>query len=282
MSSARSIVITGASGGIGKPLARRLSDSNCQLLLIDPNFDRDFMSEMTKKGHYCFVGSAEPTRKLLKEIGNWAPRGVDGLVCLASVGPFVGKFRDILAVNYLYPYQLIEKLQSEFSDESSVVLTGSTAAYRSGFQPVLAHLKSANHSWEVMDCCGVILNNMNSHAIYSLSKKCLLDRFVEECSALAHKTRLNLVVLGVTETSAVRQLFHEDPQLSSRFLAEIPRGKFNDVSEVVEVVRWLLSRDSSGVRCSQIHVDGGWSAARAGVATSVRDVAPSSEGIYGN
>lgn len=75
-----------------------------------------------------------------------------------------------------------------------------------------------------------------------------------------HGIRVNAVLPGITRTPMIARL-SEDPQLSvvfDRLRSRHSMGRFGEPSEIGESVKWLLSDDASFINGAAIAVDGGY------------------------
>lgn len=71
-----------------------------------------------------------------------------------------------------------------------------------------------------------------------------------------HGIRVNAIAPGPTETKT-RAAFHADPEQRARTLGRVPLGRYGEVSDVANAVRYLASSESGFVTGHVLVVDGG-------------------------
>lgn len=243
------VILTGSSGGLGTALVRALRVDGAQVIGIDivpPNgpfpdvfVEGDVRDEMTIQ------------RAIARAATNtWC------FVPCAAIGVFgEAPPSDVVAVNYSAAIANVRTVATTLSSAGSAVLIGSVAAARHDF----ARSWSVTENLQLMSRGG----SLTHETAYGLSKWALARAAPRLAAALApQRTRVNLAVLGPTETPAAARLRLEQPIWWTQLLAETPSGRMNTTEDVVAAVTFLLSPLASRITGSTICIDGGWTACR--------------------
>jgi 3-oxoacyl-[acyl-carrier protein] reductase len=73
-----------------------------------------------------------------------------------------------------------------------------------------------------------------------------------------HNILVNNVCPGYTATARLRGLIEQDPEIASKWLAQIPLGRFATPEEVADLVVFLASERAGYISGASIAVDGGF------------------------
>ena len=238
------ILITGASRGIGKEIARQLAHQKCHLVLnyrsnleamesfkndllelgasnVDLlNFDlSDLETAKNKINDYC------KNNKPIEGLVNNAGISKDSLILRNKIEDT----KSILDINLTAPIALMSILSRYFLkvDHPSVV--------------------------NVSSVVGLMGNPSQTN--YSASKAGLIGATKSFAKELASKNvRCNAICPGFIETEMTDTLSNE---AKSKYHESIPLGRFGKASEVAELVSFLLSRSSSYITGETFKIDGG-------------------------
>jgi 3-oxoacyl-[acyl-carrier protein] reductase len=235
----RTLVLTGATGGIGRAVARRFADSGANLFLID--LDADALADLSR----AVGGDGARVRTLALDVSDpsaadtaarhvaQAYGGVDFLVPSAGIylaEPFAGmtdaQWRRTLAVNLDGVFYLTRRLLPLLREGSAIVNLSSMAAHRGAFY--------------------------NAH--YSASKGALLSFTRSIARELAPRTRVNAVSPGVIETPMTAELLKTRAEESRQgsILKRLGRAE-----EVAAAIAFLCSDDAAFITAEVLHVNGG-------------------------
>ncbi|XP_011505480.1 PREDICTED: L-xylulose reductase-like [Ceratosolen solmsi marchali] len=232
------VLVTGASRGIGKNLALRLSKYNATVIALSKT--KKYLDILTKQEPniqtICVdLRNWQETRQAIKNI-----LPIDllvnnaGVACLnpfLSVTPedcdltFDVNIKSIINVSQVVVENMIERKVA-----GSIVNVSSQAS-----------------------CCA-----LNDHAVYSASKGAV--DILTKTMALelgSHKIRVNTVNPTVTMTD-MGKLGWSDETKAQQMLNKIPLGRFAEVDEVTDAIIFLLSNHSSMITGANIPVDGGF------------------------
>jgi NAD(P)-dependent dehydrogenase (short-subunit alcohol dehydrogenase family) len=234
----KSIVVTGASSGIGAATARLLAECGAQVLAVSrtvsaASFDgvagvRTFAADLADAASVPAI-IAEATRD---------GRQIDGIVNAAghfsntALADATVEELDLLwQVHVRTPYLLTQAALPHLSDGSSLVFVSSTVA-RVGFAPFAAYTAVKG-------------------AIDSLSRSLAIE--------LAPRTRVNTIMPGFTQTTMMTTQYETAPALEEAIVVRTPTGMIGGPEYAANVIALLCSDDSAYTTASAIVVDGGWS-----------------------
>jgi 3-oxoacyl-[acyl-carrier protein] reductase len=237
--SGRTLVLTGASGGIGRAIARRFYEAGAGLFLMD--LRQDSLDELARE----FAGGSGAVHTLALDVSDPAAAdeaaarirdtfgGVDFLVPAAGIylaEPFKDmtdeQWRRTLAVNLDGVFYLTRRLAPLLKEGSAIVNLSSMAAHRGAFY--------------------------NAH--YSASKGALLSFTRSIARELAPRTRVNAVSPGIIETPMTIELLKTRAE-ESRQQSILKR--LGQADEVAGAVAFLCSDDASFITAEVLHVNGG-------------------------
>jgi 3-oxoacyl-[acyl-carrier protein] reductase len=230
---AKCAVITGAAGGIGIELAKRLADSGWRLHLCDVDetkveaMQRDLPADTTVCA--SLLDSPEACATAL-------PAGrIDALVHLAGIFEFHqmdGDGRQVyertIQHNQTNAYDLSAAVLSRISDHGRIVYASSLAFNRGA----------------------------SDNISYSMAKGALVGLARALSKKLARRGVLvNAVAPGLIETPMLRTVMEgRDEQALTD---SVPLGRLGRASEVAAVIAFLLSDDASYITGQLINIDGG-------------------------
>lgn len=232
----RTLLLTGANGGIGRATAQLFAESGAALALGDRDIDA-----------LQAFADALPGTVLTYRLDASDPASSQGFVSAAadrfgaldfivpSAGiyrsePFAGmtrtQWRQTLEVNLDGVFDLLSAAQAHLAERSAIVNLTSLAAHRGAF----------------------------SNAHYAASKGALTALTRSLARELAPKTRVNAVAPGIIETPMTRDLLALRAEKS---IADTPLGRLGQPEEVARVIAFLCSDAASFVTGETIQVNGG-------------------------
>lgn len=234
----RTLVLTGANGGIGRAIAEIFHASGARLVLTDLDGQAldDFAESLgdmdriaTLKADASRVEDAERTVALAAERFG----GIDFLVPSAGIyqaKPFAEMsdedWRRTMSINLDGVFYLCKRALGALKDDSSIVTIASLAAYRGAY--------------------------VNAH--YGATKGAMVSMTRALSRELAPKTRVNGVAPGIIETPMTLDL------LKTRMdetMSQTPLKRLGKPSEIASVIAFLCSPAASFITGETIQVNGG-------------------------
>lgn len=234
----KTLLLTGANGGIGREVVKLLADQKMNLILADRDLAplKAFVADLeTRAMILCLeMDAADPVSAqfLVDETVNRFGK-IDFIVPAAGIyraEPFVGMtdegWRATLSTNLDGIFYLLCRAAPHLSAQSAIVNLASLAAFRGAYT--------------------------NVH--YSASKGALVSMTRSLARELAPKTRVNAVAPGIIETPMIKILSQDR---ADNTIKETPLGRLGLPEEVASVIIFLLSDGASFITGETIQVNGG-------------------------
>ncbi len=234
----RTLVLTGANGGIGRAIAELFHASGANLMLSDLNKDAldAFAASLGGSARIATIEADVSSPEDAERIVSLAAErfgGIDFLV--PSAGIYQAKpFADLtdedwhrtISINLDGVFYLCKRALRALQQDSSIVTLASLAAYRGAY--------------------------VNAH--YGATKGAMVSMTRALSRELAPKTRVNGVAPGIIETAMTSEL------LKTRMdetLSQTPLRRLGKPSEIASVIAFLCSPAASFVTGETIQVNGG-------------------------
>jgi len=236
----RTLVLTGANGGIGREVAKLFGQAGANLVLADRDIDAldAFVStELSDSGDRTVTMkvdsriSADAQSLVLRAEEQFG--GIDFLVPSAGIylaQPFVGmtdeQWHQTISINLDGVFYVCQHATSYLRPNSSIVNLSSLAAHR-----------------------GALYN-----AHYSATKGALISLTRSLARELGPATRVNAVSPGVIDTPMAQDLI---ARRGAESIEQTPLKRVGQPSEVASVIAFLCSDAASFITGENIHVNGG-------------------------
>jgi 3-oxoacyl-[acyl-carrier protein] reductase len=237
--SNRTLVLTGAAGGIGLAVARLFHDNGANLFLIDLDQDRLDAFAQTLTGGAGRVRTLAIDVSQPDQASNAAAQiqqsfgGLDFLVPSAGIylaEPFAAmtdeQWRRTLSVNLDGVFYLTRRLTPLLKEGSAIVNVASMAAHRGA--------------------------SYNAH--YSASKGALISFTKSIARELGPRTRVNAVSPGIIETPMTAELLKTR---AAESMEQSMLKRLGQAREVAAAIAFLCSDDASFITAEVLHVNGG-------------------------
>ena len=250
----KTIVVTGASSGIGKNIALNIARNNARLIMISKDEDKleEARLEITKitnnkeiKAICCDLSAKKSLEKCIKTISDLDSR-VYGLVNNAAINP---SREDISGTK-----------ESDWADIINTNLTGVFQLTKGMIQ-----LMRKNNIGCIVNISSIAgINGMKNRFSYSVTKSALIG-FTNSIAADFSKKniRVNTICPGYVKTPLTEKFLNN---LSETDLLELkekhPLKGFGDTQDIANIVDFLLSEKSGWITGAIIPVDGGYSIGR--------------------
>ncbi len=234
------IVVLGASGGIGSALCKRLHQRGAKLVLAAR--DQDRLNELAEEvgGESVPTDATDPdaVEALCERAAEIGGGRIDGLV--NGVGSV-----------FLKPAHLTEP--EDWRSVISVNLDTAFHAVRSGAKRMM---KSGGGSIVLMSSVAARLGLINHEAI-AAAKGGVQGLMLASAASYAPKgVRVNCVAPGLTRTNATEMIFKNETSLNAS-VAMHPIRRPGEPDDVAAAIEWLLDPGQSWVTGQIIGVDGG-------------------------
>lgn len=235
----KTVLITGASGGIAVSCIQKLYAAGAQLVLSDLNLEalQKFAAELDPTG--------ERVLALAQDVSD-SQQAID--VVNAAVERF-GAIDVLIPCAGLYLERPLKDISDqEWSKVTAVNLDGVFYTVRAA----IPHLRQGASIVNVASMAGH--KGSLNHAHYAASKGAVLNLTRTLALELAPNIRVNNVSPGLIDTPMIRKLMQEK---GDALLQQTPLQRLGSSDEVADAVLYLASDFSSFITGETLHVNGG-------------------------
>jgi meso-butanediol dehydrogenase / (S,S)-butanediol dehydrogenase / diacetyl reductase len=244
------VIVTGAAGGIGKEVVRKLANEQAKVVLVDLNEDaiQSVQTELGLTDENSLLVKADVTNE--ESVKNYVTQTmakfgrIDGFVNNAGVEGPAKSIEEITEKDFDFVYGINVK----------GVLFGLKYVL-----PIMKEQKSGSivNTSSVAGLIGspnMLLYNSSKHAVMGINKVAALE-------AAAFNVRVNTVNPGVINTQMMRKIeANVAPGAAEAAQAAyndaVPMKRYGEPEEVANVIAFLLSDEASYVSSSAFTVDG--------------------------
>jgi len=235
------ILIFGASGGVGSKLAKQLSLQQKRVILCSRNVSKlkVLAAELNQSYMVCDGTSEDEVNqvieKTIREYGK-----------IDAVANCIGSF-------FIKP--LVQTSLTEFNEVLRINLTSCFAVLKASFQKMAAQKKG---SIVFISSCAAGIGLMHHEAI-SAAKGAIEALVRSAAASCAQKgVRINAVAPGLIDTPLSAPIMSNEAALKAS-IAFHPLGRIGSADDIASAVAWLLSNHSSWITGQTLYVDGGLS-----------------------
>jgi meso-butanediol dehydrogenase/(S,S)-butanediol dehydrogenase/diacetyl reductase len=248
-SQAKTAVITGAAGGIGKELARRLAERKLNLVLVDLSLEalQKVKEELALNEDNTLLVAADVSKE--EDVQNYVNQAVEKFGAIDYFANNAG----IEGPSGLVEEQSVKALDLVYNVNVRGVFLGLHYVI-----PVMKKQKSGailntSSLAGLMGAPGMSPYIMSKHAVIGLTR-------VTANELAPFGIRVNAVLPGTINTRMMRQIeenFGSPEDFKAANEAATPMGRYGEPQEVAAVMNFLLSDEASFVTASLYTVDGG-------------------------
>ncbi|RLC47715.1 MAG: 3-oxoacyl-ACP reductase [Candidatus Cloacimonadota bacterium] len=238
----KTAIITGSAQGIGKAIAKKFSECNCNLVLIDVNKEKldltvkELSHEKIKiKAYKVDITDESKLDIVVNDIKTQLP-SIDILVNNAGVT------RDAL---------LLRMSEQDWDDVMNVNLKGTFLCTKK-----FAKIMIKQRSGKIINIASIIGQIGNAgQANYAASKAGIIAFTKSIAKELASRNiNVNAVAPGFIKTEMTDRL---PTEIVERYKAKIPLNRFGNPEDVAEIVLFLASEQANYITGETINADGG-------------------------
>ena len=223
------ILIIGASSGIGHQLTKQLSESGHQVIGTY-NLHPLTSSLPNMHYHHCNILEDQPDFSFL-------PESLDGMVyCPGSIQ--LKPFHRIKPQNFIEDYQL------------QVI-----GAIKS-IQSALPSLRKSNHSSIVLFSTTAVQTGLNFHSLVSASKGAVEGLARALAAEFSPTIRVNCIAPSLTDTPLAATLLNTEEKRTANAQRH-PLKRIGTPHDISDMAEFLLSEKSGWITGQVFHVDGG-------------------------
>ena len=240
----KTVLITGASRGLGKKMAEALATQGAHVVF---NYRSDETAAMKLKEELLVLGASNVSA-LLFDVTNTAQMKEAVEKFVETNGPITGLVNNA----GISKDQIVLRMKEE--DVVSTINTNLTSAIMLTQILSRSFLKAENVS--VVNISSIVgLMGNASQIAYSASKAGMIGFTKSYAKELASRNvRCNAICPGFITTDMTHAL---DEKVKDAYLTSIPLKRMGDAEEVANLVCFLLSKASSYITGETIKIDGG-------------------------
>jgi NAD(P)-dependent dehydrogenase (short-subunit alcohol dehydrogenase family) len=248
-------LITGGSSGIGWAAGRCLAKHGWIITIVDRQKPRTSRLDSRLVFKLADVSDCNVFASIIDQLRS----KLDALILCAAEPPFLPDLQRMLRTNGCAPIQNVLTCRGVLRREASVVLVGSTGAYRVQFTTPWRNLLATVLRGEKHPRLPSSAARLDSELAYRLAKRLIIESVRPVAKLLApQRIRVNCVIPGPTLTPMTGPLRYTSPTLWRKLVAEAPFVRPNTASEVGNTIGFLCSKSARNLTGSLFHLDGGW------------------------
>jgi meso-butanediol dehydrogenase / (S,S)-butanediol dehydrogenase / diacetyl reductase len=245
----KTAIITGAAGGIGQKLAKRLAERGLNLVLVDLNADaiETVATELGLTEANSLLVAADVSKE------EDVKRYVDAAVATFGTIDYFANNAGIESPSALVEEQTVATLDRVYSINVRGVFLGLHFVLPVMKKQGSGAIINTSSLAGLMGAPGMSPYNMSKHAVIGLSRSVATE-------AAAFNVRVNTVAPGTINTGMMRRIETSTGDVDGFKKANenaTPLGRYGEPEEVAAVMNFLLSDEASFVTNSIYTVDGG-------------------------
>ncbi len=243
----KNIILTGFNGLIGNKLINKLDAEDYNFILIDKE-----IKKIKKKKNFfyykCDLGSLESRKKLIQKIKKKFNR-IDVIINNAAITgasykkgwnsnfqkQYIHYWSETFEVNVIAVFHLSQQFYSLLKKSKNPVIINMASLY-GVYTPDFEIYKNSE---------------LNNPAAYSTSKAALIYLTKWLSKAMSPKVRVNSISPGGVENN-------QSIKFKKQYLKKISLKKMITPSDIINLVKFLMSENSIKITGQNFLVDGGW------------------------
>lgn len=242
------VLVTGATGGIGVEIVRRLASEGAALVVTDLALDgcEKLVAELDSAQNHLALGLD------IASEAEW----VDAVAAVAQ------RFSRLDAVVNNGAIGSLESVVDESLERYNRVIEVSQTGTWLGMKHAGALVEQSGGG-SIVNICSILgtVGGMGNSFAYAAAKGAV--RTMTKNAALYWATRgvrVNSIHPGFIETQQLLERY-EGTERHRAMVANTPMGRLGQATEVAAAVAFLAGDDSTFITGSELNVDGGWTAA---------------------
>jgi NAD(P)-dependent dehydrogenase (short-subunit alcohol dehydrogenase family) len=260
---AKLAVVTGAAGGMGAAIAKKLASAGWPLLLCDLDTARlapiaqacrAAAGSVETLAVEILAGDIDDAAYPAKLDAALASREIGAFIHTAGLSPTMADGPRILRVNFDATARLVDVVRPRMCAGGCAVLIASTAAHMlksAELDRAQKEAVTARHSAPLLPWAE------RPEMAYPASKGAVIALVAHEAAAFAERgARIMSISPGFIDTAMARAEQAVSEKMNM-MLARTPLKRFGTVEEIADVALFLCSEEASYVTGSDIRVDGG-------------------------
>ncbi len=233
----RSVVVTGAAGGIGRATCTAFADAGFRVIGVDVREDVDLPCELLPFDVRDFAGPSAACEELCSRIQELSKGSLDALVNNAAL-------------------QLKQPIEQATPEDWDAILQTNLLAPFWATRRLLPLLRAAK---------GSVVNMASIHAhatkpgftLYATSKGALVTLTRALALELAPDVRVNALLPAATDTPMLRAGLGNQDDVVDSLGRYHPLGRIAEAAEVARVALFLAGPESGFMTGAELRVDGG-------------------------
>ena len=235
----KNVIVTGASGGIGHSIVKRLYDSGANILASGTRIEK--LDELKKNFENIKIlkfdiSQSDKVEEFIENATNELGGSLDGIINNAGIT------QDNLAIRMSL---------DEWQKVININLTSTFLMCKFAIKKMLK-----NKSGKIVNITSVVGHTGNvGQANYTASKAGIVAMSKSLAIEYAKKNiNVNCISPGFIKTAMTEKI---DDKFKEAIIAKIPSGRLGDPDDVANAVLFLSSDQSSYINGETIHVNGG-------------------------
>ncbi len=264
----RTLLITGATGGMGSACARMAAAEGYRLLLADLSLEKleALAIECAEHGaaadcHVLDVTREQDITKLLSSVE--AGGGIDALIHTVGLSPQMADWEPVIAVDLVGTIGLIERLRPHLRPGGCALGIASMSAYMVPDDPAIdslfADCMSEDFDRRLHALAEQAPQIATSAMAYCYSKKALINHVAAQSFAWgAEGRRLVSISPGLIHTEMGKLENSANPEHWEQMATRIALGRMGQAEDIAGAALYLVSERAAYVTGIDLLVDGGF------------------------